>query len=106
MSNFKNEDPETVPANIQIDDPLFYSKLYHKLWRFASDKFELSGSAMSKDVLLSNMISAGLSPDIGSQFVEVIRQSELRMYTTVQDEEEKSKLLAQADELINTITQL
>ncbi len=98
--------PEPISIIIDDQDPAFYSRLYFSLWKFAGEKFNLSGSSMSKDILESAMKNANLPADLSRAFLKLVRQSEAGMYTTAELDDDKKKLLRHADELIQLIRNL
>ena len=97
-----------APANAVIteDSSQFYSVLHTVLWKFAAEKFDLSGSEMNKQTLAVRMKDKGFDSNLTNRLLYVLEQCEAGIYTTVSLEEEKQTILMEAKEMLNSISPL
>ncbi len=82
------------------EDNSFYSILHGILWKFSGEKFNLSGSEMSKQVLVAKMNEASISRDITENLFQVLEQCEAGMFTTANLSDDKQSILLQAKEVL------
>ena len=94
---------EPATAAIAEDGNLFYRLLHKGIWDFATSRFELSGSDMSKQALAHKMASAGIDHDSIKQLFDVLRECEAGMFTTASLEHDKEALVAFAKQLLDRI---
>ncbi|MDZ4793385.1 MAG: BatD family protein [Bacteroidota bacterium] len=119
---FRKKEPETVPliqkeeptvsvsnllepayAAIPVDDNGFYSILHGIIWKFAADKFALSGSAMSKQVLTSRMKEAGIAGDIIENLFQLLNECEAGMFTNASLLPDKKRMMSEAKVILEKI---
>lgn len=95
-----------VNAVITGESSQFYSALHTVLWKFAAEKFDLSGSEMNKQTLIVKMKDKGFDSSLTNRLLYVLEQCEAGIYTTVTLEEEKQTILTEAKEMLNSISRL
>lgn len=81
----------------------FYSVLHGIVWKFAADKFHLSGSEMNKQTLAAKMDQENLSAEIKNEMLTVINDCETGLYTTADLEENKINLLSETNVLLKKL---
>ena len=81
----------------------FYSVLHGIVWKFAADKFNLSGSEMNKQTLAAKMDQENLPAEIKNGMLTVINDCETGLYTTADLEENKLQLLSETSVLLKRL---
>jgi hypothetical protein len=97
---------EEPALDIAVDEPGFYSAVYHAVWQTAAKKFALQGSKMNKEILKLVMSANNVPPDTIDQLLEVIRQCEIGMFTGAVPDYQPSAILQNAREIIREIKSL
>ncbi|HEV7781586.1 MAG TPA: BatD family protein [Chitinophagaceae bacterium] len=95
---------EPAYAAMTEEDNRFYRILHGCIWNFASSRFGLSGSEMSKQLLIVKMNDAGIAADITRQLSGVLEQCEAGMFTTASLEHDKQELVSLVKQLLDTIS--
>lgn len=87
---------EPAYAAILTGDHRFYSILQGILWKYAAEKFNLSGSEMNKQELAVKMNTAGLDDITKTAVMNILTYCEAGLYTTADLQEDKAMLLGSA----------
>ena len=90
-------------AVIPGEDNSFYAELNSALWRFAADKFKLTGSELNKQTLEAKMDSLGVSSDLKKEWLDLLIHSEAGLYTTAYLQSDREALLITAESLMTRI---
>jgi BatD DUF11 like domain len=97
---------EPAYAAVGEEGSQFYSILHGIIWKFAGQKFNLSGSEMSKQVLAAKMKEAAISSDIAENLFQVLEQCEAGMFTTASLSDDKKSILLQTKEVLEKMNPL
>jgi hypothetical protein len=89
--------PETTDGNN------FYSILHQAAWKFLSQRFQLQGSEMNKQVLAGKMNEAGIATNTTNELLKILQECEAGMFTQAEPEEDKNELLDRMKKLLENI---
>ncbi len=82
---------------------VFYRNLHQAIWTFLSQRFNLSGSEMSKQLLGARMKTAGIDDDTTKELVSLLSQCETAIFTNASLENDKEALLQQTRGILEKI---
>jgi hypothetical protein len=94
---------EPALAAVTVEGNSFYRLLYKGIWDFVTHRFGLTGSEMSKQILVHKMSVAGVPGNIIAQLSEVLGACEAGMFTSASLEHNKEELFSLVKKLLNTI---
>ncbi|MBC7874249.1 MAG: protein BatD [Ferruginibacter sp.] len=92
-----------VYQQLHEKDRIFYAALYHSVWEFFNSRFDLSGSEIKKEALLSRLSSKGINKKISAQLLDILEECEVGMFTNVSPGRDKSELLGQTKQVLEEI---
>ncbi|VBB45290.1 conserved exported hypothetical protein [uncultured Paludibacter sp.] len=81
----------------------FYAEVMKTVWTYLSDKLSIPVSSLNKENITFNMEQKGVSPDITSQFMEILNTCEFASYAPNSGQQEMGNLY---DEALNAISDL
>jgi hypothetical protein len=87
------------------DDNRFYKELNRSIWEYFRQKFYVSGSAMSKPLLIQNLKAAGIDDKSLVDLITTMNQCETVMYTDTASEIQKEELFTKARDVLKAIHQ-
>lgn len=85
------------------DDKIFYTILRDCIWKFFSQRFNLSGSQVNKYSLSAAMQQKGIGQDSRTSILDILMQCETGVFTEVEDMGNKQKLLQQTKDTLEKI---
>jgi hypothetical protein len=93
-----------VPQMMMVaDDNHFYKELNKSIWDYFRQKFYVSGSAISKPLLIQNLKAAGIDDKSLIDLITIMNQCETIMYTDTSAETQKEELFTKAKETLKAI---
>lgn len=94
---------EPAAAVVSAEGNGFYSILHSIIWKFTGQKFGLSGSEMSKQVLADKMKESDIESSITEKLFLVLKRCETGMFTAASLQDDKHSMLLQAKEILEKI---
>lgn len=88
------------PAQDAADDKQFYRALQSAIWQFAAQRFNLSGSGMSKEALVGKTESIIKDRTLAGQLQVILEKCEAGLFTNAELPESREALLQQTKELL------
>ncbi len=89
--------PETT------DGDSFYSTLHQAAWKFLSQRFQLQGSEMNKQMLAHKMNDAGIASSTTNELLQILQECEAGIFTKAELSEDKKELLDKMKKLLENI---
>ncbi|MES1218484.1 MAG: BatD family protein [Bacteroidota bacterium] len=96
---------EAAQMMMVADNNNFYRELSKSIWEYFRRKMQVSGSTMSKPLLIQNLKSAGIENAIIIDLVTIMNQCETVMYTDSIPENQKEELFTKTKSLLKSIEQ-
>lgn len=95
---------DAVRQLIPESDSVFYGALHQATWELVAERFSLSGSSQSKQLLLEKLKEKGIPEDISTRFLVLLGDVETVLYTGAVLQQEREALLEEARFLLEKIT--
>jgi hypothetical protein len=94
-----------VYALVESEDKQFYSALRLAIWEFFGQRFNLSGSQLTKDGLLSGLRERSIDGQLSQKIQDILQKCEEGMFTNASLAANKKELLDQARQSLGKIAQ-
>ncbi len=88
------------PALVAADESEFYKTLQLAIWQFASQRFGLAGSDMTKQALVRKMNELTPDSDLSLQLIAILEKCEAGIFTCAILAENREQLLRQTREVL------
>jgi hypothetical protein len=81
---------------LEADDHRFYSVLRKAIWDFSSQRFDLSGSGMSKRNLVKTLQDYGIAETAREALLKILDACEAGLFTGAESSTDRQQLLDEA----------
>lgn len=102
--------PERKPSGVflaaareHVHEPGFYQHLQSGIWQFVGDRYQLTGSSMSKSNLLSVLRQRQTSEADQQELLQLLQETETGIYTIASLDHDREVLLSRAEELLRKL---
>ena len=94
---------QPAATKIHRHGPSFFMSLYHVLWQYLAEKFQLEGTAINKNKLLETARLKKMPEDILQKMIQVLTICETAQFTEVPLAENREALLQTANDIITAL---
>ena len=94
---------EPAKEAVAMEGNTFYSILHGIIWKFAAEKFLLSGSEMNKEILVSKLKGIGVNDIVIKELNILLQEYETGMFTNANTGSNKAELLNRTKHLLDAL---